>query len=48
MLMALADDILLQLIAVNEHNKIPRNDIKLVEKIRTFLDVQRIGRELSH
>lgn len=47
MQMALADDILSKLIAMNEHCTIYGDYSKFSNKFRTFIEMQEIGRQLS-
>lgn len=47
MQMAVADDILLELIASNKHYETYGNDSNFSEKVRAFLDMQRVGRQLN-
>lgn len=46
MLMALADDIIIELIAVNELSKCHKIDSKLSRKVQSFIEMQRIQRQL--
>lgn len=46
MLMALADDILFELIGINEHFKIYGYDLNLCEKFRAFIELQRFEKQL--
>lgn len=47
MLTAFADDILSELKSVNQHYKIHGYDLKFVEKIQTFIELQQMEKQLS-